>query len=89
VETAIKLFVFAIPVSHVAQWCDVPPTWKSVAFLAFGIVWFGCVLGGKKGSATADDSSAGGDHRKAAKDVMTPAQVAEAARQLSKPKPER
>jgi hypothetical protein len=80
------LIIFAIPTSFVAQWCDVPPTWKSSAFLAFCLIWSGCVVGGKKDSATQGDPSAA-DKRKAAKDVMTPAQVAAAARQLSAPKP--
>jgi hypothetical protein len=86
VETTIRLIIFAIPTSYVAQWCDVPPTWKSTAFLVFCVVWSGCVFGGTKDSAKQSDPSAAG-HRKPAGDVMTPAQVAAAARQLSPPKP--
>ena len=64
-----------IPTVFVARWCDVPPGWKSVAFMMFCIIWNDCVFGGKEDSAKPDDPSAV-DHRRAAADVMTPAQVA-------------
>jgi hypothetical protein len=88
VETGIRFIIFAIPTSLVAQWSDVPPTWKTSVFLMFCIFWWSVVFDGKKDSARPDNPSAA-DHRKAPKDVMTPAQVAAAARQLSKPKTER
>ena len=54
-ETAIKLVIFTFPVSLVAKWCDVPPSWKSAAFIMFCIVWSGVVFGSKDDSATQDD----------------------------------
>ena len=95
VTTIIKLIVFGVPVSFVAQWCDVEPTWKATAFMAFCIFWADCVFDAREGalgsSAKQDDPSAV-KKRKAAADVMTPAQVAAEARKLMRdwnPKPGR
>jgi hypothetical protein len=54
-ETAMRLIIFTFPVSLVAKWCDVPPSWKSAAFVAFCIVWSGVVFAAKDDSATQDD----------------------------------
>jgi hypothetical protein len=93
VTTAIRLIIFSVPTAYVAQWCDVQPTWKSVAFMVFCIIWSDCVFDTKgdrsNRSAKADDPSAA-SNQKAAAVVMTPAEVAAAARKLSReqrPKP--
>jgi hypothetical protein len=83
VEMGIRSIIFTIPVALVAGWCDVPPTWKSMAFMAFCIFWDDRVFGGKKDSAKQGDPSVA-KQRKAAADVMTPAQVAAAARKLAR-----
>jgi hypothetical protein len=88
VTTAIRLIIFSVPTAYVAQWCDVQPTWKSMAFVMFCIFWSGCVFDTKSSrSARQGDPSAAGN-RKAAADVLTPAQVAAEARKLTRqPKP--
>ena len=84
VKTGIRLVIFAVPTSYVAQWCDVQPTWKSVAFMTFCIIWSGCVFDTKEDrSAKADDLASAG-HPKPAAVVMTPAEVAAEARKLSR-----
>jgi hypothetical protein len=82
VEIGVRSIIFAVPVAFVAQWCGVPPTWKLMAFVIFCLFWHDCAFGGKD-SAKQDDLSAVG-RRKAAADVMTPAQVAAAARKLTR-----
>jgi hypothetical protein len=47
VEIGIRSIIFAIPVAFVAQWCGVPPSWKSFAFVMFCCFWNDCVFGGK------------------------------------------
>jgi hypothetical protein len=93
VTTAIRLIIFSVPTAYVAQWCDVQPTWKSVAFMVFCIIWSDCVFDTKEDrsnrSAKPGDPSAA-SNQKAAAVVMTPAEVAAAARKLSReqrPKP--
>jgi hypothetical protein len=81
VEIGIRSIIFAIPVAFVAQWCGVPPSWKSFAFVMFCCFWNDCVFGGKGDSASQGDPSAAGN-RKAAAIAMTPAQVAAEARKL-------
>jgi hypothetical protein len=89
VGTGLRLIIFLIPTALVARWCDVPLTWKSVAFVVFWSVWHGCVFGEREASARQDDRSAV-DNRKASAEVMTPAQVAAEARKLAgEPKPDR
>jgi hypothetical protein len=84
VKTGIRLLVFAVPTSYVAQWCDVQPTWKSTAFMTFCIIWSGCVFDTKEDrSAKANDPGSAGN-QKAAAVVMTPAEVAAAARKMSR-----
>jgi hypothetical protein len=88
VEMGIRSIIFAIPVALVARGCDVhvPPTWKSVAFVMFCFFWHSCAFGGKESAERGERSPV--DHRKAAADVMTPAQVAAEARKLTRqPKP--
>ena len=83
VEMGIRSIIFGIPVAFVAQWCGMPPTWKSFAFVMFCCFWNDCVFGGKGDSAKQGDPSAAGN-RKAAAIVMTPAQVAAEARKLAR-----
>ena len=84
VKTGIRLVIFAVPVSYVAQWCDVQPTAKSMAFMTFCIIWWGCVFDSKEDrSAKADDPASTGN-RKTPAVAMTPSEVAAAARQLSR-----
>jgi hypothetical protein len=95
VKLSIRSIIFGVPMAFVAQWCDVQPTWKSIAFMMFCIVWSDCVFGSKEDrsgrSAKQGDPSAA-NNQNAAAVVMTPAQVAAEARKLSrdqKPKPDR
>ena len=95
VKLGIKSIIFGVPATFVAQWCDVQPTWKSIAFMMFCIIWSDCVFGSKEDrsgpSAGESDLSAAGNP-KAAAVVLTPAQVAAEARKLSrepKPQPDR
>jgi len=87
VKTGIRSIIFAVPAAFVAQWCDVPPTWKSMAFMMFCVIWSDCVFDTKEDrssrSAKQGDPSAV-KHQKAAAEVMTPAEVAAAARKLSR-----
>jgi hypothetical protein len=87
VTTAIRLVIFSVPTAYVAQWCDVQPTWKAVAFMTFCVIWSDCVFDKKSGRpATQDDPSL--NRQKPAAAVMTPAEVAAEARKLSRqPKP--
>ena len=85
VKMGIRSIIFAVPMVYVAQWCDVPPTWKSMVFMMFCIIWSDCVFDAKASgrSASQGDSSAA-NHQKKAAEVMTPAQVAAEARKLSR-----
>jgi hypothetical protein len=57
-----------------------------VAFVMFCFFWHSCAFGGKESAERGERSPV--DHRKAAADVMTPAQVAAEARKLTRqPKP--
>jgi hypothetical protein len=87
VDIGIRSIIFAIPTAFVAQWCDVPLTWKSSAFVLFCLFWNGCAFGGNEDSAKQGDPSAVGQ-RKAAANVMTPAEVAAEARKPTRgPRP--
>ena len=84
VRAGVKLLIFAVPTAYVAEWCDVPPTWKATAFVIFCIIWSDCVLNIRQDrSAKAGESIAANNHRTASA-VMTPAEVAAAARELSR-----
>ena len=48
VETGIRFIIFAIPTSLVAQWSDVPATWKTSVFLMFCIFWWSVVFDEKR-----------------------------------------
>jgi hypothetical protein len=80
-DTAIRGMLFALPVTFVAKWCGVPPTWESPAFMAFCIFWSSVVL---------DERSASGERHnppvpwqpKRAVVLLTPAEVAAEARKL-------
>ena len=82
-HVAVKALIFAIPVAFVAQWLDVPSTWKMAAFVMFCIVWSGIVDGGS--SSQPEQPSAAGK-QKAAAVLLTPAQVAAEAQKLT-PRP--
>ena len=82
-EVVIRTIIFVVPVTFVAQWCDVQPTWKSAAFMVFFLFWYGIVSGPKKDSAGQDDPSSV-KMRRAAANVMTPAEVAAEARKLGR-----
>lgn len=93
VKLGIRSIIFGVPTAFVAQWCDVQPTWKSIAFMMFCIIWSDCVFGSKEDrssqSAEPADPSAI-KNQKAAAVVLTPAEVAAEARKLSRePKPGR
>jgi hypothetical protein len=89
VEMGIKSIIFVIPTAFVARWSDMPPTCKSLAFVLFFGFWYEVVFGVREDSAKQGDPSAV-DKRKAAEDVMTPAQVAAEARKLARePGPDR
>ena len=90
VKTGIRLVIFSVPTAYVAQWCDVQPTWKSMAFMMFCIMWSDCVFDtkGSRSSPSARQGDPSVNHRKPAAAVMTPAEVAAEARKLSRePKP--
>ena len=86
VKLAIKSVIFGVPTAYVAQWCDVPPTWKSMAFMMFCIIWSDCVFD-TKGSGSSQSAKQGDpsvNRQKAAAVVLTPAEVAAEARKLSR-----
>jgi hypothetical protein len=90
VDMIVRSIVFAVPVALLAQWCEVQFTWKTVAFVAFCIVWAGCVEPSQdrsRSSSGPDDPSAARKRRTAA-DVLTRAQVAAEAQKLT-PRPSR
>ena len=85
VKTGIRLVIFAVPTSYVAQWCDVPPTWKSMVFMMFCVIWSDCVFDTKgSGRSTGQDDSSAVNNQKKVAAIMTPAEVAAAARKLSR-----
>lgn len=87
VNMAVRSVIFAVPVAYVAQWCDVSPTWRSTAFMMFCIVWSDCVFDTKSGRSSPSGNPVI-NNRKPPAAVMTPAEVAAAARKLSRePKP--
>lgn len=82
VETAIKAVIFALPVSWVATWCGVPPTWQSVAFMAFCIFWSGVVFAKRQEEANPDARGAT-ETPKRTVPMLTRAEVATEARKLT------
>jgi hypothetical protein len=86
VKLAIKSIVFGVPATFVAQWCDVQPTWKSIAFMIFCIIWSDCVFGSKedRSGSSAGPGDPSVNNQKKVAEVMTPAEVAAAARKLSR-----
>jgi len=90
VNIAVRSIIFATPTAYVAQWCDVQPTWKSMAFVMFCVFWSECVFDTKGGASRQSAKQAGPsvNQRKPAAAVMTPAEVAAEARKLwREPKP--
>jgi hypothetical protein len=89
VEFVIRTIFFVVPTTFVAQWCDIQPTWKSTAFMVFCLFWYDIASGSKQDSTGQDDPSSV-KMRRAAANVMTPAEVAAEARKLGRqPKPGR
>jgi hypothetical protein len=87
VKLAIKSIIFGVPTAFVAQWCDVQPTWKSIAFMMFCIIWSDCVFASKEdrsGPSAGESDPSALKHQKAAAEILTPAQVAAEARKLSR-----
>jgi hypothetical protein len=86
VKLGIKAIIFGVPTTFVAQWCDVPPTWKSIAFMMFCIIWSDCVFDtkGSESSQSAKQGDPSVNRQKAAAVVLTPAEVAAEARKLSR-----
>ena len=80
---AVKAAIFAVPVTFVGYLCGVDPTWKTVAFVMFCIIWNERV--DRISFATADDPAAVSDP-KPAPVILTPAEVAAEARKLT-PRP--
>ena len=85
-ETAIRLAIFTFPVSLVAKWCDVPPSWKSAVFMAFCIVWSGVVFGSKDDSARQDEPPPAEPPKRTVAQ-LTRAEVAFEARKLTREPP--
>lgn len=89
-ELAIRSLVFAVGATLMAWVCDIPPTGKSAAFMLFCAFWSGFVFDGWKRSAKngfksgLENESSAVASRKAATEVMTPAQVAEAAHKTTR-----
>jgi hypothetical protein len=83
IETGIRAVLFAIPVAYVAQWCGVPPTWKSAAFVAFCIFWSSAVSGERPTSGERDNPPAPEKPERTVV-LLTPAEVAAEARKLAR-----
>jgi hypothetical protein len=83
VEIVIRTIICVVPIAFVAQWCGLPQTWKSAAFLAFYLFWYDFACSTKAYPASRDDPSAQ-NNRKTAARAMTPAEVAAAARKLGR-----
>jgi hypothetical protein len=87
VKLGIRSIIFGVPTAFVAQWCDVQPTWKSIAFMMFCIIWSDCVFGSKEeqsGQSAKQSDPSAASNQKAAAAVMTPAEVTAEARKLSR-----
>ena len=82
-ETAVRLVIFTFAVSAVAKWAEVPPTWKSAAFVAFCIFWSSVLFAAKDDSATQDDQPVAEKPRRTVA-LLTPAEIASEARKLTR-----
>jgi hypothetical protein len=82
---AVKAAIFAVPVTFVGLLCGVEPTWQTVAFVMFCIIWNERV--DRIAFAKADDPAAAPvTNQKAVRVVLTPAEVAAEAQKLT-PRP--
>jgi hypothetical protein len=81
VDTAIRSIIFIVPTALVAYWCDVQPTWKLFAFVAFCSFWSSVVFSAKEDSAKTDERPT---VIARTAEVMTPAQVAAEARKATR-----
>jgi hypothetical protein len=80
---ALKAAIFAVPVAVVGLLCGVEPTWKTVAFVMFCIMWNERV--DRISFARADEPAPVND-QKSVHVVLTPAEVAAEAHKLT-PRP--
>jgi hypothetical protein len=83
VDLGIRSIIFIVPAAIVAYWCDVQPTWKLFAFVAFCSFWSSVVFGAKEDSIRQDDRPV----VKRTVEVMPPAQVAAEARKSTREVP--
>lgn len=77
---ALKAAIFAVPVAFVGYLCGIEPTWKTVAFVMFCIVWNERVDG--LSFARPDEPSPAGN-QKPVPVILTPAEVAAEAQKLT------
>jgi hypothetical protein len=80
---ALKAAIFAVPVTIVGHLCGVEPTWQTVAFVMFCIIWNERV---DRISFDKADEPAPVSDQKAVRVVLTPAEVAAEAQKLT-PRP--
>lgn len=83
VIVALKAAIFAVPVTLVGLLCGVEPTWKTVAFVMFCIIWNERV--DRISFARADEPAPVSDQT-AVRVVLSPAEVAAEAQRLT-PRP--
>jgi hypothetical protein len=85
VDMALRSIAFGVPVAFVAHWCGVEPTWKTIALVAFCIIWADCVAPKRDqaSSPAKPEEPSDNGNRRAAAAILTPAQVAYQARKLT------
>jgi hypothetical protein len=83
INTAIRFAIFVFPVSWVAEWADVTPSWKLAVFVAFLLIWSDIVIGAKDRSAAQDDPPVT-EKPKRTVTPLTRAEVAFEARKLTR-----
>ena len=79
-DMAIRSVLFILPVTLVAYWCEVQPSWKLFAFACFWSFWSGVVFHEKEPARENDRQPA--IERKV--ETLTPAQVAAEARKSTR-----
>ena len=84
-KIAVKAVIFAIPVSLLAAWAEIPATWTSVAFVLFCMLWSDAIDAAtdRHFPTPKPEDAAAAEPPKAAPAVLTPAQVAFEARKLT------
>jgi hypothetical protein len=81
IDLGVRGVIFIVPVTLVAYWFDVPPTWKLFAFVGFWSFWSSVVFGAKADSAKPDERPT---VTARTVEVMSPAQVAAEARKATR-----